>query len=78
MTGLILGPLPSAGSPKSLGTVSFYDGSKLLGSAAVDANGQASYSTATLTVGYHTITATYSGGGYFGAASVSATVQIGQ
>ena len=69
---------PGAGSPKSTGTVSFYDGSKLLGSAAVDANGQASYSTAALAAGYHTITASYSGGGYFGAASVSATIQIGK
>src|SRR6202012_4130378 len=49
---------PSAGKPASLGTVSFYDGSTFLGTSPVDAKGQAGYSTAKLTSGYHLITAT--------------------
>ena len=66
---------PSAGAPKSIGTVSFYDG--LLGNVAVDGNGMASFSTAALTVGYHTLNVKYSGGGKFAAASDAKTIQIG-
>jgi hypothetical protein len=66
----------SAGTPKSIGSVSFYDGTTLLGTNAVNANGQASYSTAALSAGYHTIKAVYSGGGNFASATGSATIQI--
>ena len=68
---------PSAGAPKSLGTVSFSEGATLLAKVAVNANGQASFSTSGLTTGYHTITASYSGGGDFGVATDSKTIQIG-
>ena len=43
------------------GQVTFADGSTTLGTGAVDANGHAVFSTQTLAVGTHTITATYSG-----------------
>jgi len=42
------------------GSVSFYDGSTLLGSVAV-ANGSAAFTTASLAVGGHSVVATYSG-----------------
>jgi hypothetical protein len=48
-----------AGTPT--GTVSFYDGTRLLATVAVDANGNAAYSSTALSQGFHTITATYSG-----------------
>ncbi|HEY1216349.1 MAG TPA: Ig-like domain repeat protein, partial [Bryobacteraceae bacterium] len=43
------------------GTVTFYDGSIVLGTATVPANGVAQFPTTSLTVGSHTLTATYSG-----------------
>jgi hypothetical protein len=54
---------PSVGSPT--GTVNFYDGgSTLIGSATVS-GGIASYSTGSLTVGVHSITAVYLGNSNF-------------
>jgi hypothetical protein len=67
---------PSAGAPKSIGTVSYYDGSTLLGKATVNANGAATYSTSTLAVGTHTISASYSGGGNFSAGYVATSIAI--
>ena len=43
------------------GTVSFVDGSTAIGSGTVNSSGVATYSTAALAVGTHTITAVYSG-----------------
>jgi YVTN family beta-propeller protein len=50
---------PGSGTPT--GTVTFYDGTTALGSVALASNGQAVYATSALTVGSHSITATYSG-----------------
>ncbi len=41
------------------GTISFYDGTTLLGSAPLDLQGQATLTTASLTTGSHTITAIF-------------------
>jgi hypothetical protein len=68
----------SAGSPNATGSVSFYDGSKLLGTVAVNATGNANLPAQILNLGYHTITAKYSGGTNYGTGSTSITVQIGQ
>jgi sugar lactone lactonase YvrE len=58
-----------AGSVSTLtGTVSFYDGTNLLELAAL-ASGAASYSTSSLSVGPHNITAVYAGGGGFAAST---------
>ncbi len=46
---------------KPTGSISFLDGGSLLGSTALDANGNASFSSAVLAAGTHTITAQYSG-----------------
>ena len=67
----------SAGAPNKIGSISFYDGSALIGTAAVDATGNASISTGTLTTGYHTITAKYTGGGNFAPGTSSIVIQIG-
>jgi len=48
----------SASSGTATGTVTFYDGSTVLGTATLS-SGVATYSTSTLTVGTHTITAVY-------------------
>jgi sugar lactone lactonase YvrE len=65
------------GSAIPTGTVTFLDGTTLLGASMLDATGTASLETAMLTVGSHTITANYGGdGNYFSsAASLIQTVQ---
>jgi hypothetical protein len=66
----------SAGSPNAAGSVSFYDGSTLLGTVAVNSSGQAAYSTTTLAAGEHTITATYTGSTNYASGSSSATIPL--
>jgi hypothetical protein len=48
-------------TPVPTGTVTFKDGTTILGSVAVGATGTAKYATAKLTVGTHSITAVYGG-----------------
>ncbi|MGI4831185.1 MAG: beta strand repeat-containing protein, partial [Janthinobacterium lividum] len=48
-------------SPNAGGQMNFYDGSSLLGSAALNANGSASFSATNLTLGTHVLTAIYAG-----------------
>ncbi len=64
--------VPGTGAPGT-GTVTFMDGSTVLGTTALDANGAATISTSALTAGNHSITATYNGGGIL-AATPSNTV----
>ncbi len=51
----------STSAPNAVGTVSFYDGGKLLGTSAVTATGTASFNATALAAGTHAFTATYSG-----------------
>jgi hypothetical protein len=51
-------PTPAGGS---LGTVSFYDGATLLATVNLNASGGASFSTSSLAIGSHSLTAVYSG-----------------
>ena len=60
-------------SPNEGGTVSFYDGSTLLGAAPLSTQGTASISPQTLALGMHTLYAVYSGDADH-AASTSASV----
>jgi len=53
------------GSGTPSGTVTFKDGSSILGTRALDATGHASFPTSILTVGAHSITAVYGGDGTF-------------
>ena len=62
----------SAGTPD--GSVGFYDGTTLLGSGAL-ALGVAPYPTSSLTVGTHSITATYSGDSNFLALTSAAVTE---
>jgi len=63
----------AAGSP--FGGVSFYDGSTLLGTSALQANDSASFSTDSLSAGTHSITAAFNTNGPF-AGSTSAIVSV--
>jgi len=56
----------SAGVPNATGAVSFYDGATLLSTIPVNASGQASYTTSSLSFGIHLITAVYAGGTNYG------------
>jgi ELWxxDGT repeat protein len=61
-TAKVFAKSPGAGSPT--GTVTFKDGSTVLGTGTLSA-GQATFSTSTLRVGNHAITATYGGNASF-------------
>jgi hypothetical protein len=53
--------ISGSGSSIPTGAVTFRDGAAVLGTATLDAQGQATYSTGLLGVGSHTVTVTYSG-----------------
>ena len=76
LTFLVVVSSWSAGPPNANGSVSFNDGSALLATVPVDASGQASYTTASLSVGTHTITAAYGAGTNYGSGSSSATINL--
>lgn len=57
------------------GQVVFMDGTTVLGSAPVNANGVATFGTPVLTAGSHSITAVYQGDGNFSGSPSSATTQ---
>jgi sugar lactone lactonase YvrE len=71
-------PLGAIGvsTPPPSGTITFLDGSTQLGRVALDANGQATYSTAALAVGTHPITASYSGDTAYAASTSSVLSQV--
>ena len=58
-TATVTAKAPSAGTPT--GTVTFKDGATVLGTGTLAGGGVATFATATLTVGPHTITAEYGG-----------------
>ena len=68
----------STSAPSAAGTVSFYDGGKLLGTSAVTAAGTASFNVTALTAGTHAFTATYSGTQIYAAGTGAATVSVGK
>jgi hypothetical protein len=51
----------AAAAAMPTGSVTFRDGTTLLATVALDANGHASYATNTLAIGAHAISASYSG-----------------
>jgi len=63
---------PSSGAT---GTVTFMDGASTLGTSALDASGVATFSTSTLVVGTHSITAQYSGDATHASSTSSALSQ---
>jgi hypothetical protein len=54
---------PSSGTPS--GTVKFMDGATLLGTAPLNASGQATFTSSTLGTGTHHVTAIYAGNGQY-------------
>lgn len=56
---------PTAGAGTPTGTATFSDGATVLGSATLNAVGQAMFTTSSLTAGTHSITAAYGGDGTF-------------
>lgn len=65
----------SPGNGKPTGTVTFKDGTKVLATVAIDANGKAIYSTSSLPVGSHSITVIYNGDANFKASVQSSVTQ---
>jgi hypothetical protein len=65
----------TSGEGAPTGTVSFYDGTTLLGSGSL-ASGVATYTTSSLAAGSHSITAAYSGDGNFAAVTSSAVSEL--
>ncbi|MFH8252587.1 beta strand repeat-containing protein [Microbacterium sp. B2969] len=66
----------SSGSPVTTGSVVFTEGATTLATVPVDGAGNATFTTSTLTVGAHTITATYSGTAAFGTSSGTVTQNV--
>jgi hypothetical protein len=64
---------PGSGTPT--GTVTFKDGTTSLGTATLDATGNATISTSALSVGSHSITAVYGGDGNFNTGTSTAVTQ---
>ena len=60
---------PGAGVPT--GTVTFSDGTTALMTVNLDSNGRATFSTSSLPLGAHSITATYNGSATFNSSSSS-------
>lgn len=68
---------PGSGSVMPAGTVTFLDGTNQLGTGMLNASGVATFSTDSLAVGTHSITAAYGGNANFAAStSAAATVTI--
>jgi hypothetical protein len=64
----------TGGSPPS-GTVTFKDGATPIGTAVLDANSMAKFTTSTLTLGSHSITAVYAGDAIHSASASSVLAQ---
>src|SRR5437764_1956407 len=64
---------PGAGTPT--GSVTFRDGSNALGTATLNASGMATFTTAALSAGAHTITAVYAGDTSFSTSTSAALTQ---
>jgi hypothetical protein len=58
------------------GTVTFLDGSTIIGSSSVNSSGTATFSTSTLIIGNHSITASYGGDSNFNASTSTVLSQI--
>jgi hypothetical protein len=68
----------SAGPPNALGTVSFYNGSKLLATVPVTAGGTAATTVAASTLGNgsKTLNASYSGSANYSSGTASVTIKV--
>ena len=67
--------IPASGTTTPTGTVTFTDGTTLLGTALLNGAGVASLTTSTLTVGTHTVTADYPGDAKHSASTSNSVTQ---
>jgi hypothetical protein len=74
LTATVTAVAPGAGTPT--GTVIFLDGSTVLGTAAVGADGTATFTTRFAAAGGHALTAVYSGDGTFAGSAQALTEQV--
>jgi hypothetical protein len=58
------------------GAITFYDGAVMLAAGTLDATGHATYTTSTLALGTHTLTAVYGGSAVFAGSTSNAVAQI--
>src|SRR5213080_2802279 len=72
-TATVAAKSPGAGTPT--GTVTFKDGSSTLGTGTLNSSGQAMFTTSTLAVGPHSITASYGGNANFSGSTSSPLTQ---
>ena len=68
-------PLPLPAGKMPTGTMSFSDGTNVIGSAQLDKNGVARFITSMLSVGSHQITASYEGDSFFAASTSQVLIQ---
>lgn len=66
---------PTLNATLPSGTVSFYDGTNLIGTGSLTSKATASLTTSTLTVGSHTVTAVYGGNGNYAGSTSPAYVE---
>lgn len=64
------------GFPTAVGSVNFLNGSTILATVPLDAQGKATYSTSTLPIGTNSITVSYAGDGTYGASTSSVLSQV--
>jgi sugar lactone lactonase YvrE len=67
---------PSSGSGLPTGTVTFQDGTTTLGTASLNSSGTATFTTSSLAVAAHQITATYNGDSGFFASNANLTENV--
>ena len=75
-TATIKASFTQVGTPT--GSVKFFDGANLLGTASLDSHSQASFTTSNLSVGTHNIRARYSGDLNFNPNVAPALIQVVQ
>src|SRR5207302_1830275 len=73
LTATVTAVAPAAGTPT--GTVNFFDGATTLGSAALDASGQAALNVSSLPVGSRSLSASYGGDGNFNSSNRATLTQ---
>ncbi|WP_433288524.1 Ig-like domain-containing protein [Pseudonocardia sp. CA-142604] len=73
---VLMATITCPGSPEGGLGVTFWDGSDLLATAPVDAEGNAELATSFVTTGTHTITAAYNGNDICSASNDETTVEI--
>jgi hypothetical protein len=72
-TATVAGVSPGAGTP--IGSVTFAEGTTILGTGTLDASGRATFTTSSLRLGSHSIVAVYDGDANFGVSTATAPTQ---